>query len=334
MLFYGTRITVAGDRLLPLEPARLFASIREPKESFADQIRQLRALRTLDPNRYRETKKHLPYFVCSAFHPPVRKKEHFASVSYLVIDLDHLDDHAVDGVALREKLREDPRVLGYFASPGGDGLKVMYRLKEPCLDSARFSVFYKMFAAAFAREHQVAGCLDAQTHDVTRACFLSWDPDAWFHPDAIGLDMDELLPEKMDIPDKGHLKEVEKDWEAVKRPEERTGPDNDVLRKIREKLQPNMRRSSKPEYFVPEEVDKALEIVGARLPEFGLILKATEAIQYGRKLRVEAPGTLLWAEINLFYGRKGYSLFLTTKSGSNQDLGKLAVEALAQIIDS
>jgi len=95
-----------------------------------------------------------------------------------MIDLDHFDRSELDLPATAERLRADDRVLMGFISPGGDGLKLMFQLEEPCFDSGIYSLFYKAFVQHFAREHQLEAVIDLRTHDVTRACFLSIDPGA------------------------------------------------------------------------------------------------------------------------------------------------------------
>ncbi len=332
MLLYGTNITSSGDPMHPMEPGRLFAGIIAPKEAFADKIIQLRALRTLDPVQYRTAKKQLPYFVCGLFHPPVRRKENFASISYLVMDLDHLADHEVDQKVLCEKLRIDERVMGYFLSPGGDGVKIMFRLSESCKDSALFSAFYKLFARDFARQYDLMPCLDNQTHDVTRACFLSFDPEAWYFPESIPLNIEERIPDFDFTTVEKEIRESEREMRAVADTEVRSTPDSDVLQRIKTRLNPVSRRMHEKQIHVPEEINNAFEQIQNRLPEFELSLVSSEPIQYGRKLKIQAFNSPLWAEVNIFYGRRGYSLVQTTKTGSNTKLAELACQSISQIL--
>jgi hypothetical protein len=332
MLYYGRHITKAGDNLHPIEPEALMTAIRNPKPHLQDAISQLRALRSLDPARYRDEKKNLPYFVCARFHPSVRRKECFASIAYLVLDLDHLADHVEDPAALKKNLQADHRVLGYFDSPGGDGLKILFRLHSPCTDSSLFSAFYKLFARDVARTYNILSCLDGATHDVTRACFLSHDPDAWYNPAAVPLQIEDLIPALDFDPVATEIKDAEKELKAAATTPTPTTPDKDALAKIKSRLNPSAKIPRKKDYFVPDEVEHAMEKLRQRLPDFDLMLKSADPISYGRKLHVLAQGTLLFAEINLFYGKRGFSLVLTMKSGSSQELGTVACEVIAQIL--
>lgn len=54
------------------------------------------------------------------------------------------------------------------------------------------------------------------------------------------------------------------------------------------------------------------------LKEVGVNLEKTEPISYGRRIRVSADNH--WAELNVFYGKKGATVVKTTKTGSNPEL--------------
>lgn len=333
MFYYGTQITLIGDILQPLEEGRLFHVIKQPKPAFQDKIRQLRALKTLDAASYRNAKKSLPYLVCSRFHPSVRRKENFVSIQYLIIDLDHLEEAKIDQQNLRHKMKSDQRVLGCFTSPGGDGLKVVFKLDTPCNDSSLFSSFYKLFARNWANEYDVISCLDNQTHDVTRACFLSYDPEVWYYPEAERLKLKAFIPELDFFSVEKEIKEAEKEIRQAQVQVEKKGQDEDVLEKIKSRLNPNARLKPQKNYIIPEEIDKATDLISGQLYEFELTLKSSSPLNYGHKLVIQASGSILWCEINLFYGRKGFSVVLTTKSGSNTNLGEVACLAIKQILE-
>ena len=153
MLQYGVQITRNGDKLYKISLDRLYQGIARPKQAFRDQIEQLRTLQGIDESRYRALKKQLPYFLCGIFHPAIRRKEHFASARYFVLDIDHLDRHneSVDG--LFERFKDLPELALSFRSPGKNGIKLLFKIKAPCTDQALFSSFYKIFAHQFAGKH-------------------------------------------------------------------------------------------------------------------------------------------------------------------------------------
>lgn len=87
------------------------------------------------------------------------------------------------------KQKADNRVVLCFVSPGEDGLKVLFRLKERCYDAGLYSLFYKIFVHDFAQQYNFQQVIDAKTCDVTRACFISVDADAYFNADATPIDL-------------------------------------------------------------------------------------------------------------------------------------------------
>ena len=334
MIQFGRNITAPGDRLEKISLERLFAGISRPKAEFRDQIERLRFVKSIDQRRYRELKKQLPYFVCGQFHPPVRRKENFAGIACFVLDLDHLEKEDRNLETVRAKLQALPEVCLLFQSPGGDGLKVLFRLKERCTDAALFSAFYKLFAARFATAHHLLDALDTRTHDVTRACFLSYDPKAHFRPDALPIDLLTYLPDLDFDKAQKSLKEAEKTLqEAQKRnpAAKDAGPDADTLERIKDRLNPGRRKPKPKNVIIAPEVESALELLSRRLPEFEMALVDSRPINYGRQVHVRAGQ--IWAEINIFYGKKGYSIVKTTKTGSNPELAELAAAAIAQILE-
>jgi hypothetical protein len=93
MLLLGLNITSPGDKLQPISIERFFQGIQDSKQTFKDQISQLRSIATMDINKYRDLKKKLPYVVCGMFHPLIRRKENFSAIQYFIIDMDHIVEH-------------------------------------------------------------------------------------------------------------------------------------------------------------------------------------------------------------------------------------------------
>lgn len=333
MLLFGKNITAPGDPLQPLSVERLYQGIVHPKQGFLDLVEQLRMVRSLDENQYRQLKKQLPYFVCGAFHPKIRRKENFASIEYFMFDLDHLAEAQLDRMVLQEKLWEQaPEVLLCFASPSGDGLKLMFRLSEPCRDQALFSAFYKLFARRFAEQWGLMEVMDFKTSDATRACFLSVDDRAFHRPDAQPVAIGDFIHDLDFGKAEKEIREAEKAIREQAGPAQKQAHDlaDDVLARIKQKLNPSQRRPVAKEYFVPPEVDDALGLLGERLSELEMEIIQTAPISFGRKVRVKAG--LHWAEINIFYGKKGFKVVKTTKSGSHPELAELAATAVEAML--
>jgi hypothetical protein len=334
MLQLGTKITQLGDPMRNITLEQLHTMVSRPKPASADFIQQLRVLAAMDERQYRELKKQLPYFVCGIFQPPVRRKEHFATIAYFMLDLDHLAAAGMAVEALCGRLREDRRVAMYFLSPGGDGLKVMFKLAEPCRDAAMFSSFYKIFARHFGEQYGLLGVIDIQTHDVTRACFLSADRDAYFQPAAEEVRMDDFL-KNLDYEEaEADIRQAEKVLKA-QAPARETGKestlDTAVMDRIRERLNPTARPPKMKDVHVPPALDEAMPLLRERLSEMELELRTAEPIQYGRKIQVFAGRQ--FAEINVFHGKRGFTIVKTTKTGSHAELADLVVLAIRDMLE-
>jgi len=221
-----------------------------------------------------------------------------------------------------------------FVSPGGDGLKLMFRLEEPCFDPGLYSLFYKAFVQHFAREHQLEPVIDLRTHDVTRACFLSVDPGAWFHPEARPVVLGQYFdPSAPDAEREIHRAQKKLEEEAVvPAPETKEPLSDEVLVAIKQKLNPNYRPRKKKQAYVPPELEKVMPRIEERFAELGITLQEPEPIHYGKKLRVQAGEH--WAEVNVFFGKRGFSVVKTTKSGSKAELATLTQQALEELLVS
>jgi len=330
MMTYGMQITAPNDELKKVSVEQVLMKIKNPTAKFEEQITQLRILKNLDEKAYKKRKTQLPYFVCSTFHPLIRKTAHFAAAYHMVVDIDHCGREQIAVEVLKSELAADPEVRGVFISPGGDGLKVIFDFDERITDPGIYAILYKNYLLQFANKYAIENVVDFVTHDVTRACFFSVDRAAWINPNPIPLKVSNWL----DQPNSGELALVEKAFKqevekrAIKdsKPEVDSVLEDETLNLIKSKLFPRRILAKEKEVYIPE----ALQTIGTSLADhlstFNMVLKSEEPIHYGQKLRIEAGRH--FAEINLFYGKRGFSVVKTMKSGSNKDLSDLAYEAI------
>ncbi len=90
----------------------------------------------------------------------------------LVLDFDNMAPESLPD--LKTRLAADSHVQAMFVSPSGNGLKVVVRIPaEPAKHRASFLTA----ATYFKTSHGIDA--DASGKDVTRLCFLSYDPDAF-----------------------------------------------------------------------------------------------------------------------------------------------------------
>ncbi len=338
MLSIGYQIRQANDPLHTISLANLAEKIQHPDQRFIDFINQMRSVMVLDTKRYREMKTRLPYVVAASFNPPYRRIEHFGSTSFFIIDLDHLADKEMDKNQLFSRICQDPRTALCFTSPSGDGLKVIFQLASPFRDAGKYSVFYKSFATKYAQQLGVAQVIDKVTSDVSRACFVSYDPDLYFNEQPTPVDsssfvdfenewsLHEMLQQENEMPSTPN--------QAATQPHSTTStrqdlPD-DILQKIKERLSPILKAKAEKVIFVPEELDNILPLITAQLTEAELQLDSIKNIHYGKQLKVSH--LQWWGEINVFYGKKGYSVVKSTKSGSSEKITDIAAAIVMQTL--
>jgi hypothetical protein len=98
----------------------------------------------------------------------------------ICIDLDDLDDPE----NTKNKLAEDVSVppLLIFTSPSGKGLKVVYKVAG---DQSQHQQYFKALSSYLNIHHNIPA--DPSGKDVSRACFLSHDPDIYFRDDYLNV---------------------------------------------------------------------------------------------------------------------------------------------------
>ena len=336
MISLGRHITTPADPLAKVPVESIYRAILSPKADTASLIRQLRIVRTLDPKQYSLLKRNLPYLVCGMFSPAVRKIDNFAYTEYFILDIDHLSDKQLPLQQVRADLQQDPRVVMCFASPSEDGLKVMFRLSERCFDAGVFSLFYKLFAQQFSRQHGVEQVIDMKTSDVSRACFVSMDPDAYYNPGAERVVVNDFVgtDSVADFFDLAHTldretKEQRKAQPAGNAAAPPAKPDvgDDIMANIRTILNPAAkRRTERPPAYVPQQLEDVMGQLRDHITQTGVTITEIVSIQYGKKIRTRAG--MRQAETNVFYGKRGYSVVMSPRSGTNAELN----EAMAQLI--
>jgi len=153
-----------------------------------------------------EIKKRLPAFTYGATFEGGRKPEYINSFENIVgLDFDHIGDKkAVQDIA--DRLREDKQVLAFFVSPSGDGLKVFFRIEKiEKLDQWLKEKNYEQISIYYANRFRKVNTYaedkygikgDISVKDITRLCFISHDPNAYYNEEAesIGEINNNLLP--------------------------------------------------------------------------------------------------------------------------------------------
>lgn len=333
MIMFGTNIQSADDPLRKMQELELYQCIVHPEPYVESKIRQLRVAYQISPKQYNEQKRALPYVVCGIFNPPYRKTENFGFIECFVIDIDHLSDKGLTIDTVKSRIRDDERIMMYFTSPSEDGLKVMFRLRERCYDAGLYSVFYKEFLRRFSEQYQLEQVADKRTSDVTRACFLSVDNEAYFNstcePIDMGLYVQPSNPLAMfDMMAKQKKEEKESSSDVEKKLV--SDPDKEIIERIKQCLNPAKAIKKKTEAFVPDQLNMIIDELVAYIQETGLVVSEIIDIQYGKKIRISMGMKL--AEINLFFGKRGFSVVKSPRSGTNAELNELTAQLIQMFV--
>lgn len=330
MIQYGQNITSPNDKLQRISVESVHRAISRPKPESIALIRQLRIVRQIDPQQYAALKKRLPYIVCASFNPPYRRGENFASVERFIIDLDHLGDNEIDIPSLRKKLEADERTELLFLSPSGDGLKVMLRLGKSCQDKGLFTIFYRTFLPQYAKQYNIEQVIDSRTNDVTRACFLSHDPKAYYNPNATPVDLATFVDTENTLTIFNSTTKESHHGDAVTASQ----PVSDnTIENIKHMLSLASKRTArtKSEAYVPPQLNDIMDGLKEYIISSGTIVQEVMNIQYGKKIRTSIAGKL--AETNLFYGKRGFSVVISPRTGTNADANQLAAELIQSYLD-
>lgn len=310
----------------------LYRSLRNPFSDIANQVNQLRIIRNLDAKQYTILKRQLPYIVCAMFNPPYRKTENFAYTEYFIIDIDHICDKGFDLLKVKQDICIDERVFMCFVSPSEDGLKVMFKLKERCYDSGIYSLFYKTFLREFSLKYNLEQVIDGRVSDVCRACFISIDEDVFYNPIAQTIDINDYLP--IDNPsvliELNHSLENEIKESLQPKDELPVDPDAETMQRIKKLLNPKVSKPNKNVPFVPQQLDDIMEDLKKYVEDTGVELYETINIQYGKKLRFKMG--LKQAEINLFYGKNGFTVVKSPRTGTSAELNELMFQLINSFI--
>lgn len=337
MLSVGSTITSSSDSLKKVPIDYLYHSLRNPKADIESRIRQLRIIRDLDNKQYSLLKRQLPYIVCGMFNPPFRRTENFAYTEFFILDIDHLSEKELIASDIRKRIEADGQVLLCFSSPGEDGLKILFRLKERCYDAGLYSLFYKAFAKDFSKRYQLEQVIDTRTSDVCRACFISVDHMAYYNPEAEMVDINSYLLQTdtsslFDLK-KEFEKEEKKREDASEKTKEKNDPEEVVLNQIKALLNPKSgkRVKEKAPTYVPDQLNEIITDLGKYIEQTGVIVYEIINIQYGKKIRLKLGIRL--AEINLFYGKHGYSVVQSPRCGTSSDLNQLIADLIQLFLD-
>lgn len=335
MIMLGNNIQSANDPLKKIEESELYYRIVHPEADVEAKVRQLRIAYLIASKQYGELKRTLPYVVCGIFNPSYRKTENFGYTESFIVDVDHLSEKGLTVDTVKARIRNDQRIRMLFTSPSEDGVKVMFRLQERCYDPGLYSLFYKEFLRGFSEQYQLEQVADKRTSDVTRACFLSLDHDAYFNADCEPVDMGLYVQQSDPLAMFDLMAKQNREEKAMPKAAavpSSSEPNKEIMDRIKQCLQLNSKTvKQRPDAFVPEQLNMIMEDLVNYIQDTGLVVSDVIDIQYGKKIRISMGIQL--AEVNVFFGKRGFSVVKSPRSGTNAELNDLTAQLIQSFIN-
>ena len=166
---------------------------------------------------------------------------------------------------------------------------------------------------------------------MARACFISFDPNIYYNQQAESIDLNQYVDTNYLSAFISLKKELEQDEKETKqnKPAATTSndPDKEAIEKIKSILNPNAKiKMQKPPAYIPQALENIMDELKLFINKAGIELTEIINIHYGKKMRFKLGARQ--AEINLFYGKKGFSVVISPRSGTNEELNKLTSDLI------
>jgi hypothetical protein len=137
---------------------------------------------------WKKGKKKLPCFTASGTFSYRNKNSLLAHSGIIQGDIDGKENLGKSLAEMRAVVKADPAVFAFWVSPSGDGIKFFSRTSpDPAKHAGSFLAIEKYYA-----DHGIV--IDEHCKDVSRACFVSSDPDAFFKPYDEAQEVIPLIP--------------------------------------------------------------------------------------------------------------------------------------------
>ena len=102
-----------------------------------------------------------------------------------VLDFDHID------ISFKKLISGDPYTFAAFISPSGDGLKVLVRIPPEIENHEAYYLGIVKYC-----ENKKYPKLDTTSKNISRVCFISYDPDIYINKDSVVFDSKGTIEEK------------------------------------------------------------------------------------------------------------------------------------------
>lgn len=159
-------------------------------------VADLPAMSNTNIKSYRDRKQKLPcWCLQGTFTDNVAAKNLALSAELFSVDIDKLD--ALEMVSIRKQLIADKSTVAVFTSPSGKGLKALIRVPDGFISD---DASYKNAFTQISQLWELKGVtIDASCKDVSRLCFVSYDPDTYINYEATPLKLQGTTPQPTNV---------------------------------------------------------------------------------------------------------------------------------------
>ncbi|MDR3129378.1 MAG: virulence protein E [Tannerellaceae bacterium] len=321
-----------NDVLQNISLEKLVSLLKNPVPEISLLIRRMQVIRLIDQKQYTVTLQRLPYMVCGIFQPPYRSVENFGYIQFFMVDINHIAEKQLSIDVIRRQMIQDPRVWVCFTSPDEDSLNVLFCLKDKCYDAGQYSLFYRSFVRSLSTQYLLDQVVDNYCADVTKICFLSEDIDVYYNPKAELIEINSFVNFENSLETHELKSLIDKETKELYPQKKNTlsVPDDIAIAFIKERLRP--KSSTRPQIptYVPQEVEQLLEKLVDYIKEAGIEVSEVIDIQYGKKLKFRLG--VKQAEINLFWGKRGFSAVKSPRKGTSPEFNDLMQQYISSFI--
>lgn len=171
-----------------------------------------RTVRSMSPERYSDKEEGKTYYLPMVLFGGIFSKRDGNCMEeasgYINLDIDHISGLKLDLLELKDRLSKD-REIGLrllFTSPSGDGLKLVCKTSGEITNKESYKEQFQILNSFVSRKYDIPigniG-LDKAISDITRGCFLCYDPEAVFldqgedfHPEAHPIPEEYVKPSR------------------------------------------------------------------------------------------------------------------------------------------
>jgi len=337
MLMIGYNIKQPDDKLSKIDVDQIYSIITKPHSEVQQLTNQLKTILTIDPKQYQILQSKLPYITCGLFFPNYRETENFASIQHLIINIDNISNKELNINLLIETFKQNPNTHLLFTSPDNNEIKIIFSLKEKIFDQSKYSIFYKIFSYQISSQYNLKQLFNKSTYDVKYTCFINYDPNAYYNRNPELIDITQYVDFENHLEINKTLKEIDKIYENINIQNqnnetvisEKNKIDKNILIEISKKLNPNYKPKKNKSIYVPPELYNIENIIKPAIAEYNISIKQISNINYGKKVSFQYQN--IWAELNIFYGKKGYTIVKSLKNGSDPELLDAVYNIICQL---